>query len=256
MDELIETDQFKLNSKSLFSIIAVFVFVYVLIFEFTLPHVEFFPKPSLLYASFISLWKSYYLSNALFLTTSIIYISLIAGYILIYFSATLLLKLFNDFQGLINIVNLVKYFPTFFFAIIFIYWFNISITAEFIFAILIVISNLKLTVYTASIKINKDYIYSAMSLGLTENEVMRDVVWKNIQPEIFNSIRKIHNYLWVILLIYEFIGKANGIGSVYYSALLFKDLGALIALALFVCVLIWLGNVLIKYVTDKLIYWE
>ena len=157
------------------------IFIYIVIFEFVLIPIKFIPKPSILFDSFISLWDSYNLVALLFSTTSIIYLSLVIGYFLISISAKYLLKIVYEFPGMMNLSVPFKYFSIFFFALLFNLWFSDSLTAEFFFAILVVISFLLSVLNKSSKNTKEEYILTAKSLGLNNNEISK---WSPAEREI------------------------------------------------------------------------
>ncbi|NOX64366.1 MAG: ABC transporter permease subunit [Chlorobi bacterium] len=242
-------------SKQL-SIVAALILIYIVLFEFVFIPVRFIPKPSILFESFMSLWDSYNLAALLFSTTSIIYISLLLGSMLVTFSAKYLLKIIYEYPGILNLSTPFKYFTVFFFAIIFNLWFSDSFIAEFIFAILFVFAFIISSLITESKKEKEEYVLAARSLGLNKDEIYSKIIWKELQPKIFGGLLKLHVSLWMIVLIYEFVGQTEGVGALYFSAYQYNDIGAIIALGILISLLILIGNMLIKYLNNKIFFWE
>lgn len=242
-------------SKQL-SLVAAIIFIYIVLFEFVLLPIRFIPKPSILFESFISLWDTYNLAVLLFSTTSIIYIALLLGSLLIIFSAKYLLKIIYEYPGLMNLNIPFKYFSIFFFALLFNIWFSDSLTAEFVFAFLVVLSFLLSALNTVSQNPKEEYVLTAKSLGLSSNEIYGKVIWKDIQPSIFSKLTKLHISLWTIILIYEFVGQNEGIGSLYFLAYSYNDIAAIVALGILISLLILIGNMVIKFLYKKIFFWE
>ena len=246
----------KVKPSKQLSLVAAFIFIYIILFEFVLIPVRFIPKPSILFESFISLWDTYNLAVLLFSTTSIIYIALLLGSLLITFSAKYLLKIIYEYPGLMNLSVPFKYLSAFFFALLFNLWFSDSLTAEFIFAILVVLSLLLLALNRESQNPKEEYVLTAKSLGLSSNEIYGKVIWKDLQPSIFSGLTKIHVSLWMIILIYEFVGQNEGVGSIYFTAYSYNDIAAVFALGILISLLILIGNLIIKYLYQKIFFWE
>ncbi len=242
-------------SKQL-SLVAAFIFIYIVLFEFVLVPVRFIPKPSILFESFISLWDTYNLASLLFSTTSIIYIALLLGSLLITFSAKYLLKIIYEYTGLMNLNIPFKYFSIFFFALLFNLWFSDSFIAEFVFAVFVVLSFLLSSMNLESRDPKEEYVLTAKSLGLNSNEIYSKVIWKDLQPKIFSGLTKLHVSLWMIILIYEFVGQNEGVGSLYFEAYSYNDIAAVIALGVFISLLILVGNMIIKFLYQKIFFWE
>ncbi len=244
------------NFKHQLIVFLTFVFVYVLLFEFILPVNKILPKPSLLLESYSSLWTDYNLFGAFAITTSVIYLSIIVGYLFAASISGMLIKSFYNTPGIFNGLKIFRYFPAFFYAILFAYWFEGSIIAEFIFTFLAVVFILGLNIFNQLGSVKPEYIESAKSLGIYESKIYSEVIWKSIQPEIFESLFRLHYYIWVLVLLFEFVGGSDGFGLIYRSLLTFQDLAALFSLAILISLLIWLGKFLIRFFQKKLIYWE
>lgn len=242
-------------SKQL-SLVVAFIFIYIVLFEFVLFPIRFIPKPSILFESFISLWDTYNLAVLLFSTTSIIYIALLIGSLVITFSAKFILKIIYEYPGLMNLNIPFKYFSIFFCALLFNIWFSDSLTAEFVFAFLVVLIFLLSALNSESQNPKEEYVLTAKSLGLSSSEIYGKVIWKDLQPSIFNRLAKLHISLWTIILIYEFVGQNEGIGSLYFLAYSYNDIAAIIALGILISLLILIGNMIIKYLYNKIFFWE
>ena len=225
-------------------------------FEFVLTPVRFLPKPTILFDSFISIWGIYNLAEALFTTTTIIYLALFLGYVFAVIFATQIIKILLEYPGIINISVPFKFLSSFFFAIVFNLWFQESVIAEFLFALLIVIGII-ISEMNKSVKTcHEEFILTAKTLGLEINEIYKKIIWKEIQPKVFDCLIKAHIWLWIIVLVYEFIGGMEGLGSVYHIAFTYNDIAGIIALGLLSSLLILLGNWIINYLRSKIIFWE
>ena len=149
-----------------------------------------------------------------------------------------------------------KYLSIFFFALLFNLWFSDSLTAEFIFAILVVLSFLISALNRESQNPKEEYVLTAKSLGLCSSEIYGKVVWKDLQPNIFSGLIKLHISLWMIILIYEFVGQNEGVGSLYFTAFSYNDIAAVFTLGILISLLILIGNMIIKYLYQKIFFWE
>lgn len=231
------------------------LFIYVLLFEFILPPNKFLPKPSLVFDSYYDLAGNYSLFSELTITTLVIYGSLILGYLFISVASPVLIRLFIRYPGLFNGMRVFRNFPAFFYAVLFAYWFSGSIAAEFLFAFVAAVFLIGLSVNEKYKYASQEYILTAVNLGASESKIYKDVIWKEIQPKVFQSLKRIHFYLWIQVLLFEFISKNIGLGSIYYIALAFDDLAALFALALLISILILAGMIIINIFYLKLFPW-
>ena len=244
------------KSKTPVSVLLTLLFVYVILFEFILPFNNVIPKPTLILESLVSLWNDYNLFDAFASSTSVVYVSLLLGYLIVNFLSGYLIKIYFEFPGIYNGLKIFRYFPAFFYAVLFAFWFPTSLLAEFIFVLIAAIFFYGLSLIDQCSKADEAYIDSAKSFGLSNQKIYSKVVWKNCQPEVFKSTYTIHYYLWILILLFEFIGGVEGFGSLYKSVLEFSDFAGLFALAVVIAILIWLGNLAIKVIENKLIYWK
>ena len=245
----------KSKSKNLL-ILLIAAALYAVLFEFILPINKILPKPSLLIESYSSLWKDYDLLSAFAVSASEVYTSLIIGYLLINFTSGFLISTFKSKTNMFLPFRLFRYFPAFFYAVIFAFWFPESVIAEYFFALIAAVFYLGLTIRNELLNVKKEYLDSSKSLGISENEINSKVIWKLVQPEVFDSLSRLHYYLWVLVMIFEFIGKTHGFGGIYNSLLNYNDLAALFALAVFISVIIFAGSSFINFFKTKIIYWR
>ncbi|MEW6195646.1 MAG: ABC transporter permease subunit [Bacteroidota bacterium] len=243
-------------TKDKIRLILVLIFIYIVLFEFILPINKLLPKPSLLAESIIVVWSDYNFFESLAWTTTVIYLSILFSFIIIHFVSPYLIKLELELPALLESLKIFRYFPAFFFAIIFVFWFGESLFAELLFSIIVSTLLLSFEVINQSKMINHSYLDVARNMGLNGIKLYSKVAYKSIQPSIFAKLQRIHYYLWVLIMIYEFIGRANGIGSVYFYALSYRDFAALFSFALIISILILLGDIILKFINEKIFAWE
>ena len=243
------------DSKNILVVFLTFVFVYIVLFEFILPVNKILPKPSLLFDSYISLWEDYNLLFASGITTTVVYLAILAGYIVVIIISKFMVKLFIETPGFFFAPRIFRYFPPFFFALLFIYWFGDSFVAELIFGFLFVVFILGLRFYKEVDNTRREYIDFARGLKIGKNTIYSSVIWKSCQPALFKEIKYLHVSLWTVIIIYEFIA-ASGLGGIYSLALNYNDFAAIFALGIMISLLILIGNFVFKFLKEKIIYWE
>ena len=232
------------------------VFVYVVLAEFIIPVNNFLPKPSLFIDSFKYIWKDYQLLASIGYTVSFIYSSMILAYILIFLTKGILIKFIVEFRQMIITIHLFRYVPLFLILVFVSYWFPSSIIAEFIAAVILSLFHLIRKIFLESKNVKSEYLTVARNLGVPNAKVYGEIFWKELQPKLLSSLNRLQLYLWWVLLIYEFVGDANGIGAVIRSALAFNDYIALIYLILIVTLIIWWCDFLITQIERKLVFWN
>lgn len=232
------------------------LFVYILLFEFILPINRVLPKPSILFETFESMWADYNLFDSLIVTVSVVYAAMVINLLMVGLTAGKIIQLFKTLPGISESAAFVKYFPLLAFISIIEFWFPHSLPIEYLFGIVI-----SFFMYTGLIraslkKVDKNYLDSAKSLGMNESQLNSKVIWKSIQPEIFQGIERQHINLWGLILIFEFVNFSYGLGSVYYRMLSYSDFSGIITLSLLIAVIIFAGNLILNYLKEKIIFWE
>ncbi len=232
------------------------VLIYIVLFEFTWLTQSVFPKPSLLLDSFLSLFSDYNLLNAFVETTANVFPAIVISVILIELFGKTILKILFNFRGIENIKFPFRYFSFFFFVLLLNLFFQESFWVEFIFVSLFVFGKFITSILDGLNSISDEYINSAKSLGLSESKIISKVIWKELQPNIYKNLTSIHTEVWVVAIIYEFVGAVNGMGAIYRIAFNYNDLTAIVALGIFISLIILLVNSIIKIVISKLIFWK
>ncbi|MEJ5350153.1 MAG: ABC transporter permease subunit [Melioribacteraceae bacterium] len=231
------------------------LFVYILLFEFILPVNKVLPKPSLLIESFSSIWLDYNLLTSMALTTTAVYLSLILSFAVIFFLSKQFIYYIISFKDIYDSIEFYKYIPSLFAVIIFVYWFNDSILAEFIFGFVFASALLKISLFDELKNIKEEYYIAARNMGLNEKEIFKKVIFRSLEPALFKKLIKIHYSLWMIILIYEYI-DGNGFGGAYKKILLYGDFAGIFVLTIIISLLIWIGSLLLKFIQAKYFFWE
>jgi len=104
--------------------------------------------------------------------------------------------------------------------------------------------------------VTEEYVQSAKSLGLSDNQIFPKVIWKSLMPKVYNNLIPVHTQLWIAVLIYEFVGSSIGMGAIYRLAFTYNDLLAIISLGIFISLVILIVNSILKIVISKLIFWK
>lgn len=252
----LNTLQKKIILKNRLTFLFVLLFVYVLLFEFILPVNKILPKPSLLLDSIPALFSEYNLLSEMAITTSIIYLAIAIGFLFVWMLSFSLATIVNRNIGLFNNLRLFKNFPAFFFAILFAFWFEGSVFAELLFTTIVSTFFIAISFMNSAITLPTQYKDAAKSLMIEGNEFHNNITWKYSLPKMFDEFHRLHYYLWVLVLIFEFVSALNGFGSIYKLALDYNDLSVIILLGIIIALLIWLGNSIIDYIEKKFIFWK
>lgn len=241
------------NSSAFF--VAIF-FVYIVLFEFILPINKVLPKPSSLYESFIHIWVDYRLLFAFTTATSVIYIAITLSVLFVYVGAKYFIKLFVEMRYSILSFQIFRFIPIFFIAVLFNFWLPDNLLAELLFGFLVATFFAMNKLFDESKKIKEEYLLVARNLNLSQSDIYKNIYWKSSLPAFAKYYEKIHLSLWTLILTYEFIDNTHGFGFIFRTALDYKDFIALYTLAIILSLLIWLGNSVIRFVNNKIIYWS
>jgi len=230
--------------------------IYVLLFEFVLQLNNILPGPSLIIESLSALLNIYALIFNLFYTASGIYVSITAAYFLLYFTAGPSIAFIKRNNDALRVFSGLKYFPLAGFIVLFVFWFPVSNIAEYIFSITLSLVFLYHALYANITNVKTEYIKSALALGMSSSEIYSRVYWKSLQPFVFKNLIILHNGLWTIMIIFEIIKGDLGIGYIYKQALEYNDVSVIFTLSLIVMLVLFTGNIVLKYLSKKIIFWE
>ena len=245
-------------SKRSHLIFILFYFIlWIILFEFILPVNNILPKPSIVILSFGDLWKDYNLPLAFLNTVSSVYLSILIAYLAVHFFSHFFVErkgIINDFIHSLHWFS--EFLPGILIGLLLIYWFPGSVYIEFIFAFGTAFLSLVIFFQKSIENFKLEYIDAARSLGITEDRIKRKIIWKALQPEIFNHIKVLHLYIWSLIIAFEFIKGNTGLGNIFRLALMYKDLSALFSVFIIVGVTIFFGRWTIKYLHKKFAFWS
>ncbi len=232
------------------------LFVYIALFEFILPINKVIPKPTLFFESLENIWNEYGLVYALTLSGSVVYLSILCAYIHLYLGVAGYLKFLTRIEGSLSMLRAFIFLTPLFFVLLFNYWFPQNILGEFVFAFIVSSFWMLHELLNESKRVKEEYILVGKNLNLTPTEILEKIYWNSAQPELFEKIKKINYSLWLLILMYEFVGNSHGVGQVYRTAYSYNDFTALYALAIVTAIIIWLGDFMIAQIKRKFIHWN
>jgi ABC-type nitrate/sulfonate/bicarbonate transport system permease component len=217
--------------------------IYFLLFDIILPANKILPKLSLIFESFFELFKHYNLFTGIAITSSVIYVSLSLILIIILIFDNISSFLFS-FKSFIKV-------PFFLMILFFSFWFGDAIWAEFLFSFIIIF--IHLSYKGNSLKNEKaNKVLEFAKLNSFSRNVIGNIKGEFAKSLLFQEMRKTHFYLWTFILIYEFIIKTGGIGTVLEITVNNNDYIGFIALSLIIYVLILFGDYLYILIKNKI----
>jgi ABC-type nitrate/sulfonate/bicarbonate transport system permease component len=245
------------SKRSHLILVLVYFILWVVLFEFILPVNNILPKPSIVIQSFGDLWKDYHLPFGYLNTVATVYLSIIFAYLAMH----LFSHFFTGKKGiLIDFIHSLNWFsrflPGILIGFLLIYWFPRSVYIEFVFAFVTAFLSLVIFSEKRIENLDVEYIDAARSLGINQNRIRKEVVWKSIQPAVFSHLNELHLHIWSLIIAFEFIKGNYGLGNIFRLALLYRDLSALFSVFIIVGVTIFIGRILIIYLHKKFAFWS
>lgn len=241
--------------NSRITIVTVIVLVYVLLTELILPPVKYLPAVGIIIDSLNTLFGEYSLLKHLGEFLASVYLPFILLLLLFYYLRTVIVKLFIDYNRIFEKIDFAWFFPVLFVLL----YIALIIENKFIggmVASLFIVSGLLKYFIAAELKnLDKRYIVAAFGLGLKEESIYKEIIPKQLMPVIKKRLLFIHLILLNIMLIFEFIARAN-LGGLYFDLFTYQDASGILTLSLFIAVLFGFNHSLVKYALNKSIFWE
>ncbi|MFA7418605.1 MAG: hypothetical protein WCZ90_02880 [Melioribacteraceae bacterium] len=230
------------------------VFVYVMLFEFILPMNKLLPKPTILFESFLHVWQDYGLLAGIMITAGTVYFAIGLSLLLLWSLRGTIIKLLLEQKVIFELLQLFKTIPVFILIVLTAFWFDGSELAKVIFIFVVTMISLTRVLAKEIFQTKSEYLDIAKNLN--PSKLYSDVYWNSSLPGLLNLAERFQRILWLIVLSYEFVSVSFGIGTILRLALLYKDFGAIIVIAIILTMLIWCGTLVIKFIKKKIAFWE
>ncbi len=243
------------SGKMIAAIILIITAVYTLLFGFILPVNDYFPGPLLILESFADLITEYGLFKGFTLTTFLVYTSFVTALFIVYIFRGFLLRKLAESSIIESFIKITGIFSVLFIVLLVNIWTHGSVYAEFIVLFLTAFIQI-LTLFAINIgNVPEEYIQSGQSLG-KGSSIFKEIYWNSILPDASKSFTVVHSMIWIMALLYEFVGGGGGLGTIYAEITSYNDLAGLFALAIFTGIIFSAGDFIIKYLAAKIIFWE
>jgi ABC-type nitrate/sulfonate/bicarbonate transport system permease component len=230
------------------------VFVYVMLFEFILPMNKVLPKPTILFESLLHVWQDYGLLAGIMITAGAVYFAIGLSILLLWLFRGAIIKLLLEQKIIFELLQLFKTIPVFILIVLTAFWFDGSELAKVIFIFVVTMISLTRVLAKEIFQTKSEYLDVAKNLN--SSKLYSEVFWNSSLPGLLNLTERFQRILWLIVLSYEFVSVSFGIGTILRLALLYKDFGAIIVIAIILSLLIWCGTLVIKFIKKKIAFWE
>ena len=237
-------------------LILFYLLLWILLFEIILPVNDVFPKPSIVLQSMRDLFRDYDFGWNYLSTLSAIYLPMLAAYFMVRMLFPIIMKKSFVTDIIFSVEWFSRHIPGIVLAILLIYWFPQSEITRFVFAFLISFSAFMIRARHLGENLGTEYQLAMETFGVGFNPIMRRVVWKAIQPNLFAHIIKQNIYVWASLIVFEFINLGFGLGTILRKILQFKDLSALVMMFIIIGVSIFISSQMFKFAKDKFYFWK
>jgi len=245
------------KKRIVYYFLLVYLFLWIILFEFVFPVNRILPKPSIVVLSLGDLWHIYNFGLNYLSTLSIIIFSVFSAYFLVWLLRVPLAGESDITYGFITSAEWISnYIPGVIIGFLLIFWFPDFEFVDLIFAFSAALVSLVIK-YKKEIKhVKPEYIDSMRSLGASEKFIAKKVIWKSIEPALFNHLIELNFYLWTVLVIFEYIKGTHGLGSVLRLTIQFSDLSAFFTSLIIIGVTIFFFVLLINLIKRKYFFWE
>jgi ABC-type nitrate/sulfonate/bicarbonate transport system permease component len=246
-----------LLGKPFLYILFILFILWLILFEFILPANNFLPKPGIVLLSIPALFEDYHLIANFFTTISAVYLPGLLACLFIFLFRQSIFNKSGSFAVITDFISkLSVFFPAILMGILFIFWFPNSFITEYIYSFIIAAVWWLIEIKSKSSFFNQSYIVAFKSLGADETFISKNILWNEIKPEVFGNLPRFHLHLWGLILIYEFILRGYGLGSILQKTLIYHDLSALWLIIFVVSVIILGGYLFLQYIDKKFIFWS
>lgn len=242
--------------KKPFTLILSFLLIWIILFQFVLEQNSFLPKPLIVYNSLSDLFNIYQLPSNFFFSLGAIVFSIIISVLLLYFLRYYLITQNIISEFILSIYKLKYFIPGILIGIFLIFWFPHSIYIEYIFLTISSFIYLSGLVINEKDKLGNEYVVSLKSLGVKDNKNYATIKFKQLLPLLENSLINLHLKLWAILITFEYIQNAWGLGTIINNSVQYRDLSTLFSVSLLICLTIISGNYILKFLFNRFVYWE
>jgi len=244
------------NYKLYLLLFALIITLWIILTEYPFTINNIIPSPTLVYLSFYDLISEYHFFINILSSLTTVYGSMLICFIILKVKFPFLLIDSKPLKVILQLPSLFKFIPGIVIAVLLIYWFDKLFVIKLFYAIII----------TSAITFNKillmnkskfsHYIDSVKSLGVSDFNINRRVIWKFVEPEIINEYKSRNLYIWSSVIVFEFIDNYEGIGFILRRALAYNDLSMIISLSIITAFVIFLGDKLIYLLKNKFYFWN
>lgn len=239
-----------------FTLILLFLLIWIILFQFVLKQNSFLPKPLIVYNSLSDLFNIYQLPSNFFFSVGAIVFSILISVILIYFLRYYLLTQNFISDLLLSIYKLKFFIPIILIGIFLIFWFPLTIYTEYIFLTISSFIYLSGLVIKEKESLGNEYVFAVKSLAIKDKKNYAAIKFKQLLPLLGNSLYILHLKLWGILIAYEYIQHTWGLGTIINNSIQYRDLSTLFSVSLLICLTIISGNYILKFIFNRFVHWE
>ena len=239
------------KGKYVYLLIA-FILIWIVFYEFILSSNFILPRPYFVILSLGDLLANYNIINNVLSTVSAIYFTIITTFIVMWSFRIYLVNGHNIVRHTVAALGwFAGFIPSILIAIFLIYWLGGSEYVKYIFGFFTCFTLFFIKVEDETGKLGNEYIDAAASLGADNKMIAGKIRWKAIEPALAGYVPEIHLYLWSMIIIIEYIKGGYGLGVVFRTALLYRDLPVLFSSAIITLIMIFAGESLMKYFRNK-----
>ncbi len=230
--------------------------LWIILTEIIFPGNKYFPSPSLVILSITDLFKQYRFLSNLLSTISVIYGAIILIFFIVKFKFSFINLEARPLRYFIPFINFFLLIPEILIGLLLIFWLEDKYLAKLIFALF----TSAIIVYKTFLKFDKDKIsdriIAARSVGIPNQKINKNIVWKFIEPEIVKNFRSKQTFLWSSMIAFEFIQNFSGVGFTLRNAFRYSDLAIIISILIISIVIIFIFDGILMLINKKYFHWS
>jgi NitT/TauT family transport system permease protein len=153
-------------------------------------------------------------------------------------------------------IDMMNALPRIGLAPLFILWFGLGLQSKIVLVFSVVVFVVMVNIHAGIKGVDRDFVLLAKSLGASEIDVIRKIVFPSVVPWLLSSFRLGAAYAVATAVVGEVVASDRGIGFLLsYRTSVFDTTGAFAAL-LVIAIIAWLVAVAIKLLETRTLAWR
>ncbi len=179
---------------------------------------QFLPSPSRVFAAMGSMFETQHLAWHAWVSIVRVWIAFVIAAVMAVPIGILMRSYRILGAALEPLIDFIRYLPVPALVPLSIIWFGVGEETKIFLLWLGTFFQLVLLVADGMRRVPHEYIEIALTLGARHREVLRDVAFRSMAPELLDNLRITLGWCWTYLIIAEIVAADSGLGFVIWSA--------------------------------------